>query len=511
MSKFIGNKILLIAKAESFWDEQVLFLKSSGYIIEISRSGQESAHKAHDIMPDLILIDHGLLNLDGIDIIRQIKMMQLKSNPYLLVIAKQPAVLSNEIESLENGADGCISNSKNLKLLLARIDSYFRLRKSEYALKESERKYRELNDQKNKVFSIITHDLKAPFNTILGFSDVLNSEIENLSKEEINLSAFNIYSSALDANSLLSNLLEWSKMNWQTLSFVPVSFNLDEFIEDVLSAYESILDYKGIEVSTGIKKSIRVFADKNMMHTVIRNIISNAIKFSNQNSEIHILAEEVNGMVQICVQDFGVGIKDENKEKVLQQNSYFSTIGTKDEKGSGLGLNICLDLVKRNNGEIWFDSQVGKGTRFYVTLPAKPDELTDIQKSDSELSTGSPDLAGKTILVVEDLENIYKYIEYILRRVGVHCIWASNGKQGVNLYSENKQIDLILMDLQMPVMDGLTAIRKIREYDKKVPIIVQTAYSELGEREESFEAGCNDYILKPLEIRELLDVIGKYI
>ena len=240
-------------------------------------------------------------------------------------------------------------------------------------LKNSERKLQELNDSKDKFFSIIAHDLRSPFNGLLGFSDFLANEIEDLEKEDIKKFAGEINKAANNLFKLLNNLLDWSRLQTGTMKFQPQMIDIADIASEITNLMKGNAIKKKIELVNSIQKSVEVFADSNMIHSIIRNLVSNAIKFTDAGGTVKLSLSNSGKIVEVSVTDDGVGIPEEKISNIFKIGNYKSTLGTSDEKGSGLGLILCKDFVERHNGKIFCESSTGekgkRGTKFTFTLP----------------------------------------------------------------------------------------------------------------------------------------------
>lgn len=227
----------------------------------------------------------------------------------------------------------------------------------------------QLNAEKDKFFSIIAHDLKSPFNSILGFSDLLVEQIPEKDYDGIEKYARIIQQSSKRAMNLLMNLMEWSRSQTGGMEFNPADYELDQLIDNATLLLSSSAEQKSIIISKTLLSNATVFIDKAMISTVLRNLISNAIKYSNSGGEISILVEDKQEGVLVSVSDIGVGIPKANIEKIFRIDESFSTPGTNNEKGTGLGLILCKEFVEKHNGEIWVESKEGLGSSFYFTIP----------------------------------------------------------------------------------------------------------------------------------------------
>lgn len=241
---------------------------------------------------------------------------------------------------------------------------------AEEALKESEKMLRELNAQKDKFFSIIAHDLKSPFNSILGFSQLLVEQIKEKDFDGIEEYAKIMLHSSEHAFSLLSNLLEWSQAQSGKIEFNPEFFELIEFIENIIPIFDDVAKQKSINILRMLPHNIPIYADKHMISTVLRNFINNAIKFTNQGGKIEVAVKYVHNEVIISVKDNGIGIAKNRLEKLFRIDESESTPGTANEKGTGLGLILCKEFVEKHNGKIWVVSDEGIGSAFSFSIPA---------------------------------------------------------------------------------------------------------------------------------------------
>lgn len=238
-------------------------------------------------------------------------------------------------------------------------------------LKESETNLQQLNATKDKFFSIIAHDLKNPFNAILGFSEILATNAEQEKISDIKEYSQALYTSAEKLFRLIENLLEWSRTQTGKIPFTPEYFLIDHLIHEEVDIQANLLQRKKISTQILSQDSIYAYADKTLIGTVIRNLIGNAIKFTQPGGKIWIATKVFNNQVEVAVTDNGVGIEEDKIPTLFSLESSYSTQGTWNEKGTGLGLIICKEFVKKNSGNLWVTSKVGKGSTFFFTLPAK--------------------------------------------------------------------------------------------------------------------------------------------
>ncbi|MDQ1266307.1 MAG: two-component system, sensor histidine kinase and response regulator [Bacteroidota bacterium] len=239
-----------------------------------------------------------------------------------------------------------------------------------HKLAESEEQLTELNASKDKFFSIIAHDLKGPFQGFLGYSDILNKDVDNLSKDEIKEFAKNLNESAKHLFKLLENLLHWSRIQRGMIEITPMNFNMSQLTDMVLDVVTMNAVQKKIKLVKSVNPETEVLADVNMINTVLRNLVSNAIKFTKEDGVIEIGSyRNDDGLVAVYVKDDGVGMNEEAMKKVFRIDQHHTTLGTNREVGTGLGLILCKDLVEKNGGKIFVESSLGIGSIFTFTLP----------------------------------------------------------------------------------------------------------------------------------------------
>jgi len=236
-------------------------------------------------------------------------------------------------------------------------------------LSESELSLKELNNTKDKFFSIISHDLKNPFSSLLSLSESVKEEFHHLDDED-KLKIFNkIHDSASQIYNLLNNLLTWSSTQRNRISFEPVEFNLSKLIDININLHRTAAEKKGINLISNIQECSMAYADREMINTVIRNLISNAVKFSSKGSSIEIETKQEKSFIEVKIKDQGTGISEEDLQKLFRIDVKFKSTGTSGEKGTGLGLILCKEFVEKNKGQIKVESILKKGSVFSFTLP----------------------------------------------------------------------------------------------------------------------------------------------
>ncbi len=253
-------------------------------------------------------------------------------------------------------------------LLVVAIDITDR-KEAETFLIASGEKLKQANAMKDKFFSIVAHDLKNPFNAILGFSNLLNEAYDNLDTGQRKSFIKNICEASENTFKLLQNLLDWSRTQTGNIDYHPGTIDLSVIANDNIALLQSAAVSKKIRIIMNIPFNTTAWADENMVKTVVRNLLSNAIKFTPNGGRVELMAEMLNGEVMVCVVDNGVGVAPENLPRLFRIDEQFKSKGTDNETGTGLGLILCKELVEKNNGRIWAESKPDEGSRFCFTLP----------------------------------------------------------------------------------------------------------------------------------------------
>ncbi len=272
-------------------------------------------------------------------------------------------------------------NAEINKLQREVIKKNKQLQKTNEELDVANESLHNLNATKDKFFGIIAHDLKNPFNSILGFSDLLLSNIHHYDKNKILDFVKIIRSASRSAYHLLENLLVWARSQSGKIEFNPTPNNLSKIINQNISLLEIQSTKKEIKVTTKIDKQYTVLCDLNMINTVVRNLLTNAIKFTNPHGRITISAIQIDNECEITISDTGTGISPENLLKLFTIDSKFQKKGTNDEKGTGLGLILCKEFIEKHGGRIWVESQIEKGSNFKFTMPLyieKTENITQV-------------------------------------------------------------------------------------------------------------------------------------
>jgi len=298
----------------------------------------------------------------------------------------QLAKNNRELDELKNQSQSqldAISTAKTIQfflvgiavlvivLMIATFYLLYKEKKLAGELKDKTMELNELNRSKDKFFSIIAHDLKNPFNVLVSYTSLLKTDFEMFSKPELSQIISDLNQASENGFNLLQNLLLWTRSQTNRIHVFRTNFNLDVILEQVKALVELNLNAKDQRLIVDNNPDLVIYADKDMIATVLRNLVFNAIKFSNKGAEIHLKITINDSNVRIDVIDSGIGIAEETIQKLFAIDQNTSTEGTDGETGTGLGLVICKEFIEKNEGSIWVESQLGKGSVFSFTLPLK--------------------------------------------------------------------------------------------------------------------------------------------
>lgn len=357
----IPKSILIVDDVTENIDLLKSILDNEGYSTQTASSGSKAIELCDTALFDLILIDVRMPHMDGFETVEIIKNNTLNNDtPILFLLVKTDE--ENIPKAFQKGGVDIITKPFYKEELLARI-------KAQIILQTQHTKLEELNITKDRFISILAHDLRNPFNSLIGFSDMLQKSIELAEMDKIKKYADIIQSTSKNTFDLLNNLLSWAYSQQQGMIINKESLNLNAVIQEILLVTEFIAEGKNIDIYLNLDKDIYVIADKEMLKTILRNLITNAIKYSFENSIIKIKAGIVEEFVEIKISDSGIGMDEDTQNNLFNLLDAKSKKGTKGETGTGFGLILCKGFVEKNGGKIWVESKLGKGSDFIFTIP----------------------------------------------------------------------------------------------------------------------------------------------
>ncbi len=357
--------ILIIDDSPDNLETIIEYLSESELSLTILKApnGKIACSLAEKKHPDLIITDWEMPEMDGIETIKYLKSQEKTKDIPIIMCTGKMITSENLNMSLKAGAVDYIRKPIDIIELNARVNSMLKLSRSY-------KKIKHLIATKDKFFSIIAHDLKTPFTGLLGLTEIMYNQYDEFDRDEFKKYIKLIYENSKSTFNLLQNLLSWSMSQKSNISYNPESFSINKTILENITLLENAANEKNIKIENFCIKEFTVFADKNMILTVLRNLISNAIKFTTKKGKITIACKQIDEKaIQISITDTGIGIAKENIPKLFNIEQNFNTMGTADEKGTGLGLIVCKEFIEQHGSKIEVESETGKGSTFYFTLP----------------------------------------------------------------------------------------------------------------------------------------------
>ncbi|MCX6278943.1 MAG: hybrid sensor histidine kinase/response regulator [Bacteroidetes bacterium] len=342
-------------------------LDANGYRVREVPTGMLALQVAEKEKPDLILLDIMMPDMNGFEVCRLFKKNKnLNDVPIIFISALNDT--NDIVTALKAGGVDYITKPFRHEEVRARVATHINLYRQRKELQLQSIELQKLNAEKDKFFTIIAHDLKSPFNSIVGFSNLLVEQVREKDYEGIEKYAGIILKSSDRALELLKNLMEWARSQTGRIEFNPEYFEMVVVINEIILSFDDIAGQKSIIINKALPPNAPVFADKAMISVVLRNLISNAIKFTMTGGTITISAQEKQGELTVTVSDTGVGISNDRIEKLFRIDESYSTAGTNNERGTGMGLILCKEFIETHGGKIWVESEKGKGSVFNFTV-----------------------------------------------------------------------------------------------------------------------------------------------
>ena len=378
-------------------------------------------------------------------------------------------------------------------------------------LNTAKEKAEESDKLKSSFLANMSHEIRTPLNAILGFSALIRDS--STTAEELDEYYRMMETSGNDLINLIDDILDISrieanqiKINFQDTHVVQLAEEVFRTFKQSLYSENPHIPVTPVFVVPPEKADYILYTDPLRLKQILLNILNNAIKFTPEGSiEFCYFPNETKTHLVFYIKDTGIGIAKNQQEKIFERFTKVADIKTKHYRGTGLGLSIALKLTQLLNGDITVESELNVGSVFYLTFPMTgvlPSPVIPEKKTKDESLAF---LSGKVILIAEDVEYNYRYLEIILsKNQDVKILWAKNGLEAVDLCRKNHDINIVLMDIQMPEMNGLDATALIKSENKSLPVIAQTAYATPPDILAARNAGCDDIVVKPINKNELL-------
>lgn len=388
------------------------------------------------------------------------------------------------------------------------------LKKIEKDLKKAKQDAEVANNYKNHFLANMSHEIRTPINTIIGFSELIKGD--NLSVQKRNK-----YSEIIEENSqallrLIDDIIDVAKIEANELKIKKEACSLGDMFSELEMTYNNFLRRKqkrNVELIFHIPQEAHhdvIFTDSYRLKQILNNLYINALKYT-ENGHIEIGYTILNeSKLRFFVSDTGVGIPSTRLKNIFKRFNYSDETAVENTPGAGLGLSICKDLALLLGGDINVKTVEGEGSVFYLTLPYDKIKIPMVRAAAATTPQSRYNFSKYTIMIAEDTPYNYEYLYSILHKTGANVVWAKDGIDVLKMYNSSK-IDLILMDIQLPEISGYEATTQIRLTDQTLPIIAQTAYAMAEDRQKCMEVGCNDVLVKPIRMDEVLSTVAKYL
>jgi PAS domain S-box-containing protein len=368
------------------------------------------------------------------------------------------------------------------------------------------------NLNKTAFLANMSHEIRSPLNGILGFSELLADP--DLTTHERERYIDIIKNNGIALLSILTDIIDISKLEAGKMKIQEKEFYPAELIRELQLQFarDPMVTHKGLSLKWMASDEVSdacLISDPFRVRQVLVNLITNALKFTNK-GKVEIALERWGDRAVFWVKDTGIGMAEENLPYIFDRYRQVTKPDTPIQNGFGLGLAISKALVELLGGNIWVESEAGHGTVFYFTIPYSTPKQTEMSNVNSNETAFPYDWKGRTILIAEDIDFSFLYIEAVLRRTGARVLWAQNGREAIEMVKVNPGIDVALMDIHMPIMNGYDATREIVKLRPDLPVIAQTAFVLPDDVKACYAAGCAGYLAKPIRREQLLNTLTDY-
>jgi PAS domain S-box-containing protein len=424
---------------------------------------------------------------------------------------------SNTFEWVYKRADGsdffvevsiAVINLEGRSALFTTWRDISKRKQDETELIKAKEKAEESDRLKSAFLANMSHEIRTPMNGILGFTELLKTP--NLSGEQQQEFIQIIKKSGDRLLNIINDIIDISKIESGLMKFTISDTNINEQLDYIHDFFNPEAEQKGLQLflknHLPIEEEI-IKTDSEKTYAILTNLVKNALKFTNSGS-IEFGCEKKGEFLEFFVRDTGIGIRDELKEIIFQRFRQGSESLSRDYEGAGLGLSISKAYINMLGGQLWVESEAGKGSTFYFSIPnVISHDVDSFYSTVNQGKNGLSDNLKLKILIAEDDETSELLISLAVKKISKEIILVKSGLAAIEACRNNPDIDLILMDIKMPTMDGCEATKQIRLFNKKVVIVAQTAFGMIDDRQRALDAGCNDYISKPINVAHLKEII----
>lgn len=512
-----------------------MLLKSLDVEVHRALSGNEALEKSleHDFA--LALMDVQMPEMDGFETVRL--MRKLERTKYLPVIFLSAIYFEDQykIQGIEAGAVDFISKPFIPRMVLGKIQVFLELyeyrRKLEIEIEqrkqteaslleiekrllEAKQKAEESDKLKSAFLANMSHEIRTPLTSIVGFSGLI-ADMQTTDEMRKSFAKI-ILKSSENLTNIINDILDISKIESGQFNITYSEVDIDSLLTDLYVSSHNLLkkmNKQDIELKLNIPdQAINKFiSDENRLKQLLSNLLNNAAKFTLEGTIEFGYKEAIDGLV-FYVKDTGIGIPEDKFEIIFDRFKKLDNKKVQNVTGTGLGLPISKNICEMLGGKIEVSSEENKGSEFSVFLPFRNDiKIEKIKKSENVKMPESFCWKERKMLIVEDDSNTYLLLESLLAFTGIEIDWAKDGREAIEIYTQNENYHLVLMDINMPEMSGIQAFKQLRMLSGSVPIIAHTAYAMADEKEYLGKLGFNGYISKPIDVKELFRVLNPYL
>ncbi|WP_417379749.1 response regulator [Gimesia sp.] len=509
-------------------------LQQDGYELHTAADGEEGRQKVHELKPDLVLLDVEMPVLDGFAVLREVR-ANFKVDEVAVIMVTSQNDGKGITRAFEEGAFDYIPKPATDSEIKARVRNAIRalelLREQKSLRKQAEA----ANRSKSAFLANMSHEIRTPMTAILGYTELLELEAKSLQLPElISDSLDTIKRNGGHLMELINDILDLSKIEAGKLDVESILCSPQTIVEEVLELVQVRAEAKGLKLEASYQFPLpaEIHSDPTRIRQILINLIGNAIKFT----EVGTIRLETSYLenpggtpqVQFTVIDQGIGMTEAQMAGLFRPFSQADSSTTRKYGGTGLGLTICKRLTDVLGGDISATSELNQGSRFNATvstgnlediqllqeLPKRKSRAARASETAAQLEEQAFALKGKKVLLAEDGPDNQKLISFILKKSGAEVTVAGNGEAARKAAMRALEIgllyDVVLMDMQMPILDGYSATRLLREQGYPGPIISLTANAMEGDREKCISVGCNDYLTKPIDRRKLVNMVADF-
>jgi len=509
------EKILIVDDDESLCKTLSAIFRKQDYEVDIAATGQKAQEKVREKSYNIAFLDIKLPDMDGIELMPVFK----KEKPDMEVIMITGyASVDNAVNALNTGASAYLIKPLNMDKVLIMIRNLLEKQqlitekqKAEEDLVLALEKAQESDRLKSAFLMNMSHEIRTPMNGILGFAKLLKKP--QLTRDELNSYIEIIEQCGDRLLNTINNIIDISKIEAGQVKIVKTEVSVNKILEEQYAFFNPEAKSKGLELiykPTLSDKEAIIVTDKHKLEGILTNLIKNAIKFTefgNISFGYSIKKGKDFKELNFYVKDTGIGIPSDRIHAIFNRFEKADIENSKVYEGAGLGLAISKSYVEMLGGKIWVSSKEGYGSTFTFSIPYIQPSTKNGGIENNEKKEQKTSLTDVSVIIAEDDESSQLLLKTVLKNKFRKIIYTTSGEETIEAIKKHPEINIILMDIKMPGMNGYDATREIRKFNRDVIIIAQTAFGFPSDKEKAIKAGCDDYIAKPINIELLFEMI----